>query len=94
MSAEAVIGGIQIHTTSFRGASPEELAERALNRLMYVSETADPMVKAQAMVYREKIREVLIFYMQEAIKSDRTTLMAQLRLQGRADMADLIKQLN
>lgn len=93
MSAEALVGGIQVHTTNYRGATPEELAERALDKFLYVSDTADPMVKAQAMVYKEKIRAVLIYYMKEAARCERVTLVAQLELQGHKDMADIIKKL-
>jgi len=79
-------------TTDNRGFTPEELAERALDKIMYVSETADPMVKAQAMVFRDKIRHVLVFYMHETIKSYKTTLCAELTKQGHGDMAHIINR--
>lgn len=92
-SAAGALGGIVVETTSHRGFSPDEWAERALTRLMYVSDTADPMVKAQAMVFKDKIRAVLVHYMKEAIRSDRTTLIAQLDLQGHGDMANIVRNL-
>lgn len=90
----ALLGGdFQVLTTDNRGFTPEELAERALAKLMYVSETADPMVKAQAMVFKDKIRGVLVFYMYEAIKSYKTTLRAELTKQGHGDMAQIVVNL-
>jgi hypothetical protein len=85
--------GIRVETTSHRGFTPEEIAERALDKLMYVSETADPMVKAQAMVFKDQIRQVLTLHMHEAIRSYKTTLCAELTKQGHGDMAQIIKRL-
>ena len=93
MDGTTALGGFRVETTNYRGSTAEELAERALDKLMYVSDTADPMVKAQAMVYKDKIRAVLVHYMKEAIRCDRTTLIAQLGLQGHGNMAEIIRKL-
>jgi len=84
---------IKVFTTNNRGHTPEELAERAMEKLISVSETADPMVKAQAMVFKDHIRELIIFYMKEAIRSDRTTICAELAKQGHADLARIISKI-
>lgn len=84
---------VKVFTTQNRGHTPEELAERALEKLISVSETADPMVKAQAMVFKDKVRDLMVFYMREAIRSDRTTICAELVKQGHADMARIISKL-
>jgi hypothetical protein len=84
---------VKVYTTSNRGFTPEELTERALDKLIEVSDTADEMVKAQALVYKERIRQLILFYMKEAIRSDRTTLSAMLVKQGHSDMARIISKL-
>jgi hypothetical protein len=84
---------VDVHTTSNRGWTPEELADRALTKLISVSDTADEQVKAQALVFKEQIREVLVFYMKEAIKSDRTTVCAELEKQGQNELANIIRKL-
>ena len=84
---------VDVFTTNNRGHTPEELAERAMEKLISVSETADPMVKAQAMVFKDHIRELIIFYMKEAIRSDRTTICAELAKQGHADLARIISKI-
>jgi dsDNA-binding SOS-regulon protein len=84
---------VQVFTTQNRGFTPEELADRALDKLIEVSDTADPIVKAQAMVYKERIRQLMIFYMYESIQSYKTTLCAELTKQGHASMAQIIKKL-
>ncbi len=85
--------GFRVETTSNRGFTPEEIAERALDKLMYVSETADPMVKAQAMVFKDQIRHVLTHHMHEAVRSYKTTLCAELTKQGHGDMAQIVRRI-
>lgn len=84
---------VRVLTTSNRGFTPEELAERALDKLLYISDGADPMVKAQAMVYKDQVRKLLAFYMHAAIKSYKTTLCAELTKQGHGDMAQLVTRI-
>lgn len=84
---------VDVHTTSHRGWTPEELADRALEKLLHVSKDADEQVRAQALVFKEQIRQVLVFYMKEAIKSDRTTICAELQKQGHAELANIIRKL-
>lgn len=88
-------GGFQVdvQTTSNRGWTPEELADRALAKLISVSDTADEQIKAQALVFKDQIRHVLVFYMKEAIRSDRTTICAELEKQGHAELANIIRKL-
>jgi hypothetical protein len=81
---------VKVMTTQGRGFTPEEVAERALEKLLYISESADPLVKAQAMVFKEQVRQVLVFYMHESIKSYKTTLCAELTKQGHGDMAQIV----
>lgn len=84
---------VKVVTTQNRGHTPEELAERAMEKMLSVSETADPAIKAQAYAYRDRIKYLLIFYMQEAIRSDRTTICAELAKQGHADLAHIISKI-
>lgn len=82
-----------VHTTSNRGYTPEELADRALTKLLYISEDADPVVKAQALVYKERVRSLLEFYLHEAVKSYKLTLTAKLVSKGHANLADIISEI-
>lgn len=84
---------VKVVTTQNRGHTPEELAERAMEKMLSVSETADPAIKAQAYAYRDRIKYLLVFYMREAIRSDRTTICAELAKQGHADLAHIISKI-
>ena len=82
---------VQIMATSGRGFTPEEVAERALNKIIYVAEDANPLIKDQAEAYRDHIRQVLVHYMKEAIKSDRTTLANILTNSGHPELVKLLE---
>ncbi len=60
------IGNVLIHKVDHRGFNPEELAEQALNRIIYVGDQSHPAIRDQAQAFREHIRGVLVFYMTTA----------------------------
>lgn len=82
---------VNVATTSGRGFTPEELADRALDKIIAVGENSHPAVREQALAFREKIRGVLVLYMREAIQSDRTTIANRLREAGYPDLVTLLK---
>ena len=53
----------EVHTTSHRGHTPEEIAEFALDKIMYVSKDANPLIKEQAEAFKGHIRQVLIHHL-------------------------------
>jgi len=87
------VGSVFVETTENRGFTPEEIAERCLNRVVSVADTAMPEVQAQAQAFKNQIRSVLVFYMKEAIKSDRSTVYNALCDAGQKDLAELIRRL-
>lgn len=93
MDMGTAVGPVTVVTTSNRGHTPEEVAERCLNRLISVSQDAPEPIRQQAEAFRAHMYSVLVQYMHEAVKSDRTTLCAVLTQQGHADMAELIRRI-
>ena len=84
---------VQVHTTSGRGFTPEEVAKRCADRLMYVSDTAPLAIREQALSFKDHIEQVVAIYMREAIASDRTTVYNALKDAGRPDLAELIRRI-
>lgn len=84
---------VQVHTTTNRGFTPEEIAVRCANRLMVVADTAPMAIREQALAFKDHIERVVAFYMREAIASDRTTVYNALKDAGRPDLAELIRRL-
>ena len=87
------VGSVVVETTENKGLSPEYWTERILERLVSISDGADPMVKAQAEAFRDSIKQVVLMYIKQAIASDRSTVAGLLDKQGHRDMADIIRRL-
>ena len=64
-----------------------------LNKLISISDTAPPELAAQAKAFRERMRLVLVYYMRQAIASDRTTVYNILKDAGHPDLAETIRGL-
>ena len=72
------VGTVDVHTTHNRGHSAEELADMALDKIIHVGDNAPPPIRDQALAYRERLRDVLVFYMRQAMLSARVTLRAEI----------------
>jgi hypothetical protein len=90
---QMMVSGVGVATTSHRGFTPEEIADRCVDKLMYVSEDAPPAIKDQAKAFKDRMRVVVAFYMQDAIKNDRVTMYNQLAQAGHSELADIIRRL-
>lgn len=84
---------VQVHTTSGRGFTPEEVASRCTDRLVSVSDTAPPVIRDQARAFKLQVENVVAHYMREAIASDRTTVYNALKDAGHPELAELIRRL-
>ena len=84
--------GVKVMTTSGRGFTPEEVAERALDKIIAVGGNSHPLIQEQAMAYRDQIRKVLVFYMKEAIRSHHTTLANKFRRAGHPEFVKLLDE--
>ena len=93
MAVESNIGDVVVKTTQRRGLSPEELAERAVEQIVSVSDSVDPIVKQQAEAFRSRIYHVVLGIIKQAVKSDRTTLINEFSQQGHPDGADILRRL-
>ena len=84
---------VNVQTTQNRGFSPDEVAERCVEKLISVSDEAHPAIRNQAKAFQKHMEKVVAFYMREAIRSDRTTVYNALRDAGHPKLADAIRRL-
>jgi hypothetical protein len=84
---------VKVHTTEGRGFTPEEVAQRCADKIISVSDTADPVLKQQAYAYKENIAKLVEQYFKEAVRSDRTTVYNALMDAGHPKLADAIRRL-
>ena len=84
---------VNVQTTNNRGFTPDEVAERCVEKLISVSDKAHPAIRDQAKAFQKHMEKVVAFYMREAIRSDRTTVYNALRDAGHPEPADAIRRL-
>lgn len=90
INGHPIVGDVKTFTTSGRGLNVEELADMALRKLIHIADTAPPELREQAHQFKERIRDVLIRYMRQAITSDRTTLYNDLKRAGFPEVAEIV----
>ena len=78
-------------TTSNGGMTPEQVAELCLAKIIYVGNDANPLLKEQALAYKDSIRQALVFYMKQAIRSNHTTIANKLHEAGHSELTKLLE---
>ena len=89
----ANVGTVNVLTADYRGHTPEELAEMAVDRIIYIGGNSHPVIVDQARAYRAHIKQVLIEYFRMAQESERTNICGKLIQNGNEDIANLIRSL-
>lgn len=84
--------GVKVMTTQGRGFTPEEVADRAVDRIISVGSQTHPAIRDQAEAFKENIRKVLVFYIKEAVRSDHVTLANKLRKAGYPELVKLLNE--
>lgn len=85
------VGHITAATVSGRGFTPEELAENALARIISVGKESHPAIREQAEAFKDYIRNVLVSYGNQCVKSNHTTIANRLRDAGHPELIKLLE---
>ena len=88
--AAGAVGSVMVMTTEGRGFTPEEIADRALDKIMHVGSQTHPAIRDQAEAFRENIRKVIVFYMHEAIRSHNVTLVSKFKQAGHPELTAIL----
>lgn len=89
-AVSATIGNVMVMTTEGRGFTPEEVAERALDKIIYVGSEAHPAIRDQAEAFKDSIRQVLVHYMHEAVRSHNVTLVSKFKRAGYPELTPIL----
>ena len=79
-----------VMATEGRGFTPEEVAERALDKIIYVGSQTHPAIREQAEAFKDNIRQVLVHYMHEAVRSHNVTLVNKFRQAGYPELIPIL----
>lgn len=88
--ATGSVGSVMVMATEGRGFTPEEIAERALDKIIYVGSHAHPAIREQAEAFRENIRGVLVHYLHEAVRSHNVTLVNKFKQAGHPELIPIL----
>lgn len=91
--SKSELGLVKVFTTQNRGFTPEEIAERAIDKIIFVGTQSHPLLREQALAFKDRIHEVLVRYLKEAQEAERLTICGKLNGQGLNEIADLIRRL-
>ena len=86
------LGNVQVQMTSGRGFTPEELAVRAVDRIVTISASVTPEVRAQAEAYRTQLYNLVLHYLKQAVTSEHTTLANKFIASGHPELIALLKE--
>jgi hypothetical protein len=87
---QASVGSVFVETSSARGWTAEELAVRAADKIIYVGDQSHPAVQAQARAFKENVKQVVEFYLKEAVEQDRATIAVKLHKAGHPELVHLL----
>ena len=93
LESDVSVGNLGVTTTENRGHTTEEVAEMAVNKIVSVSDNAPAPIRDQAHAFRNACKQIITYYMQEAVKNHMCTLCNQLEQQGHSDLANIIRRL-
>ena len=93
VNSDALIGSVNVMTSNEGGLSSEQITELAMDKLIRVSDTAPPVIKEQAQVFRDTLQKVMYHYIELARREERATIAHKMSKAGQKEMADLVRRI-
>lgn len=73
-------------------ASPEELAQRAADRIISVGSQSHPAIRDQALAFKQQVTEVIHEYLRRAVYAEQLQFAQCLRELGHPELVSLVDQ--
>lgn len=87
------VGTFQTVATSHRGLNADEIADMAVNKLLHIADSTPMPIREQAIAFKDRMRVVIKHYVEQAQRSERTTISNILEQAGQHDAAELLRKL-
>lgn len=91
VTASMEVGTVKVVTTSGRGLSPEEITERALERIIYVGGNSHPAIIEQAEAFKDNIRQIVLHAVRNGVVNHNVTLANRLRNAGHPELIPILE---
>jgi ribosomal protein L17 len=86
------VSGVEVKTTHNRGFTPEEVAQRCVEKIISVGDKSHPAIREQAYAFKEYIEAVVTFYIKDAVQNDRHTIATRLTNAGYPELTILLEK--
>lgn len=83
----------KVYTADNGGHSPDAVAEMCVDKLISVSSSAPPEIRAQAEAYKAHMLQVVANYIKMAVREDRATMCVKIQEAGFPDLASQLRRL-
>lgn len=87
-----VVSSVEVRTTENRGFTPDEVAQRCVDKIISVGNQTHPAIRDQAHAFKEHIHAVVSFYIKDAIRNDRHTIATRLRDAGHPELTTILEK--
>ena len=84
-------GIVSVSTTNNRTRTPEEIADLALAKIIYIGKDLPDPIKNQALAYKENLKQILAYYIKDAILEERQACIAKCIQNNQPEIADLLR---
>ena len=89
----AQAGIVSVIATENSGIPLDHWAGRATDTIVSVGSESHPVIREQAEAFKEQVLHVVKHYMQEAVKSNKTDLIAECEQGGYQDIAEILRKI-
>lgn len=93
MSLIGIVGSVSVQTTEDGGLSVDHWADRATNTIVSVGRNSHPLVAEQAEAFKGDVRNVVRYYMAQAVESSKSSLIAELVFAGETELAEILRKM-
>ena len=84
------VGSVNIITSENGGLSNDQIADMAADKIMYISDEAPEPIRLQAEAFKDRVRNLVQYYVELARKEERATICAKVREAGQHELAKAI----
>lgn len=88
--APILLNKVTVATTDGRGHTPEELAQRMVDKIISVGNNSHPVVRDQAIAFQGAVKNIAVIYLKEAVNQHNATIANRLRKAGHPDLVHLL----
>tara|TARA_R100001163_G_C5048980_1_gene185955 strand:+ start:1133 stop:1435 length:303 start_codon:yes stop_codon:yes gene_type:complete len=86
------IPSVFVETSSNGGLSADQIADLCCRKLIYVSDNAPSEIRDQANEFKERVENVVLGYIKEAMRAERDRCVHIASVGGYDDLANLLRR--